>query len=68
MIKMGASVVEVTGCGGVGECANHELHGALPHDIACAICGTLAFRDHSRAAARSPGIPGGAGKSQHPIA
>ena len=40
MIKIGACVVEVTGAGGVAECANQLLHGALPHDMARAMSGT----------------------------
>ena len=36
MIKIGALVVEVTGVGGVSECPNHVLQGALPQDIATA--------------------------------
>ena len=58
MIKMGALVVDVTGAGGVSECPNHALQGALPQDIAMAISGTRASVDHSDAARRRPLMPG----------
>ena len=58
MIKIGALVVEVTGVGGVSECPNHVLQGALPQDIATASSGTRASVDHSEAARRRPVTPG----------
>ena len=58
MIKIGAFVVEVTGAGGVSECPNHVLQGALPQDIATVISGTRASVDQSDAARRRPLMPG----------
>lgn len=58
MIRIGASVVDVTGAGAVAECPNQVLQGAFPQDIASAISGTRAPLDQVVAALASPAIPG----------